>query len=462
MISLSASVAFRATAPTARRRAAVQVIAAVALLMPLPAAAADGEPGGPINIVEAMERARDRNEDVAILAEHVKQAGAVRVEILSGMLPLLTASASYGFNKEVKKEIGGGESMLIQPGESWSLGGQASIGLLDPSLFPSLAAAGKTKKASEALLEAGEEEVLHATAQAYVTALFAEEAVLVRERELVTRKAHRDRVEALLAADEALALDLKRAELDVLSAESALASARVDVSLAMDALSALMGDDPGTPWQLAPLSASLPPPPVAPLSPDEMADGTKAGIAGSPGLAAQELLQASTKLHAVSGGLSILPKLSLVAAYDKMPSSFRSPDGYTWSVTFNLSWTLFDGGLTAASVKEGLSKATEAMLEKEKAEKALKAGVHSAWLKFNLALQNRDTAAERLDVAVQAKEMAEERYAAGLATGLEVDDALDALAASDLGLVGEEMNVTLAWLEYLRSSGQFMEFFEAL
>ncbi len=418
---------------------------------------AAGEPkGGDISIVEAMQRALDHNEDIGILAEHVKQASAVRVQVLSGLLPWIQASGHYGFEKEVSTEIG-----VIQPATAWGYGGQISMGLLDPSLFPALAAAGKTKKATGLLLESGKESILVATAQAYVTLLFAREAVSLREAELATREAHRDDVAARLEADEALALDLKRAELDVLDARSALASARVDQAPALDAPCAPLGDDPRTPWSAVSLATTFPPPPDSPLTDSDLASGTESGL-DSPALAAQDLMLQSSKLHSISGGLSFLPSVAIVASYDKGPKSFRSPDGSSWAVTFNLSWTLFDGGKTVGKVMEGVSKASEALLETSKMETSQKAAVHASWLRFNLALENRDTAAQRVDLALASRQMAEERYAAGLATGLEVEDALDAYAAASMGLAGEEMNLTLAWLDYLVASGQFMEFFEGL
>ena len=425
--------------------------------------AADAAGGGQITIIEAMERALEGNEDVGILGEKVKQASAVRVQVLSGLLPWVNASGHYGFEKEVKIVLGSsGETTTIQPATTWGYGGQISMAILDASLFPALAAAGKTKKATELLLVSGKESVLVATAQAYVTLLFAGEAVALREAELETREAHRDEVAARLQADEALALDLKRAELDVLDARAALASARVDRALALDALCALMGDDPATPWEPVDLAATFPPPPPAPLTETDLASGMESGLSGSPAIEAQDLFKSASKLHAVSGGLSFLPSISLGASWDKGPSSFRSPDGTSWAVTFNLSWTLFDGGLTVGKVMEGVSQAAEAVLETEKTTKAQKALVHAAWLRFNLALENRDTAAERLDVARETRSMAEERYAAGLATGLEVEDALDACASAAMGLAGEEMNLTLAWLDYLVASGQFTSFFEGL
>jgi outer membrane protein TolC len=416
--------------------------------------------GKALTFEQALEMAGSANEDVAMLGEHVKQARAIRLQVLSGLLPWLSASASIGFTEEVSLEMGGGESRVVVPGEDWGWGGVVSLQLVNLALVPSVYAADKGVDAAEALEAHGTEGVLFATAQSYVTALFADAAVAVRERELETRNKRLEEVEARMQAEQALALDLKRAELQVLEAQQVLESARVDAILAMDALCLLLGEEPGTVFTLAPLETSVAAAPQGAPSEAEVAGEIDQALEERADLEAQQLALKSAKAEKVAGWFSLLPTLSVSASYDQGPESFRAPEGSTWMVSFNMTWSIFDGGYTAGKIMENTSKSSEALLELAQFEKEIKGEVRSTWLLFRLGLANRDTAAKQLEVAADAYEMAEERYRAGVATGLEVDDALDALALAEMGLLGQEMNLQLAWLAYLRASGQFSDIFE--
>ncbi len=444
---------------SARARRIVLAGLAPALLACVLAARARAS-GPALTFDQALERAGAANEDVAMLEEHVKQARAVRLQVLSGLLPWLSASASVGFTEEVSLDMGGGETRVVVPGEDWGWGGMVSLQLVNLALIPSVYAAGKGVDAAEALHAHGTEGVLFATAQSYVTALFAEAAVAVRERELETRIKRREEVEARMQAEQALALDLKRAELQVLEAQQALESARVDAILAMDALCLLMGEEPGTAYELSPLETSAAAAPEGAPSEAELAQEIEEALEERDDLDAQQAALKSAKAGKVSSWFSLLPTLSLTASYDQGPESFRSPEGINWMVSFNMTWSIFDGGYTAGKIMQSSSQSAEALLELAQSEKEVKSEVRSTWLLFRLGLANRDTAAKQVEVASAAWEMAEERYRAGVATGLEVDDALDALARAEMGLLGQEMNLQLAWLAYLRASGQFGEIFE--
>jgi len=416
--------------------------------------------GPPLTFEQALARAGAANEDVAMLEEHVKQARAVRLQVLSGLLPWLSATASIGYTEEVSLDMGGGETRIIVPGEDWGWGGTVSLQVVNLALIPSVHAAGKGVDAAEALHAHGEEGVLFATAQSYVTALFAGAAVSVRERELETRIKRREEVEARMQAEQALALDLKRAELQVLEAQQAVESARVDAILSMDALCLIMGEEPGITYVLAPLETSAAAAPEGAPSEAELAEEIEESLEERSDLEAQQCALKSAKAEKVSSWFTLLPTLSLSASYAQGPESFRAPEGSTWMVFFNMTWAIFDGGYTAGKIMEKSSKSSEALLGLTQMEKVVKSQVRSTWLLFRLGLANRETAMKQLEVASDAYEMAEERYRAGLATGLEVDDALDAQADAEIGLLGQEMNLQLAWLGYLRASGQFSDFFE--
>ncbi len=440
-----------------RPRGAIALVAA-GLCAVFATSAAGQETPGSLTLEQALAMAREGNQDLGILAEHLEKSEAVRVQVLSGMLPWITASASVGFAQEVTMSTSGGTNVIV-PGTDWGFGGKVSLALLHPSLYPALVASGKSVKASSMLLDHGTEQVLYATAQSYVTAAFADAAVVVRTLQLETREKRLEEVEARLEADDALLLDVSRAELQLLQSKKALETARVDAMLAMDALCLIMGQKPGTSYKLAPLQGTAAAAPEVPPTEVEMQAQLEEASGNRSDLDALELAVEAAKAQKLSSWFGLLPALSVSASYDKGPESFRAPDGVSWTVSFNMTWVLLDGGYTAGKILEQSSETEEALLSFEKAGNTVESEVRAAWLLFGLAITNRDTAIKELEVSGKVVEMAEEKYKAGLASGLEVDDALDELAVAEMGLLGQEMNLQLAWMEYLRASGQFEEVF---
>lgn len=431
--------------------------ACLLLIWASPVRSEDQGPGS-LDLASALEMARENNEDLAILAEHVKQSKALSIQVLSGMLPWITATASVGFTEEVVFGSGD-EARVVIPGTDWGWGGSVTLTLVDPSVYPALVSSTKNVKASKSIFEQGVEDTLYYTAQAYVTAVFAEAAVKVRQRELETRQQNLDEVRARLEADEALLLDVSRAELQVLESQQALEAARVDAVLAMDSLCLLMGQEPGTPYSLAPMDGSVLDVPTAPPTEAELSAQLEKAQEQRDDLDALDLTVQAYKAQKLSSWFGLLPTLSFSATYDQGPESFRSPDGINWMVTFNMTWVLLDGGYTAGKIKQSSSQMLEAELSYKKTQKEVDSQVRTAWLLFDLAITNRDTAIKKLQVAEKSWEMAHEKYQAGLLSSLEVEASMDDLAEAEMQLLGHEMNLQLAWMEYLRASGQFTEVF---
>jgi outer membrane protein TolC len=196
----------------------------------------------------------------------------------------------------------------------------------------------------------------------------------------------------------------------------------------------------------------LPPPPVV-FNPDLELDDLRAVAANNRAEmtalnyrmdVAQELLEAAKK--------SNRPELVLSANYRTAFGQSLSPTNVP-SINLQIQWTLFDGGLKKAQIREAESVLQELDASRVSAVNDINLEVEQAWLEL---LQNRFnlmTAKEQLSNAEEYYEMAMERFIHGLSTALEVSESLRNLIAARSQLVRAEFDRDLAFARLERTLG---------
>jgi len=114
-------------------------------------------------------------------------------------------------------------------------------------------------------------------------------------------------------------------------------------------------------------------------------------------------------------------------AFQAFPSNVLPP-GYgewqsDWSVAVGVSWTPFDGFQRRARVAEAQAQLRQAHLQERQLEEALELQLQAALGDYRTAMAQLRARHQTVAMAVRAHELAELRYANGLATQLEVSDA---------------------------------------
>ncbi len=433
---------------------------------------------------EVLSRVESQSLELQAARARLAQAQELSAKAWSGYLPQITAGASYTRNSDEAsitlptgyfiRDTGAPTSPPFDPsrpeGPDNPSGAPTNLTLVPSGLIeapiqrfnqfgaqvqlnqvliaPALCLAIKSARIAEDVaalnVEAAHREVLFAAAQLYFGAAGLKQVVSVQERLLEVNVAREKDALVGYEAGAQPKIALLRAQIDKARSEQDLLRARNSYLSTLQALATLMNEP-------ADFEVIVPEEPVLPAGIEDL----EAVATRRPDVAAAhrgvELAEAGRSgvkwKYAPSLGLSALYRWANVAGFTGANSN--------WAVTLGLQWTLWDGGLREAELREGSAKIAEAEANARAAENRARDEVRRALLDLASARANRVKAAEQLRLAREGQRLVDVSFKAGTATYLEVTDANTALAAAETGFVGETLNASLAALRVLKAAGLF-------
>lgn len=449
-------------------------------------AQAPAQDEGPLLTLDASIRlAGERNLDLQAARARLAQARTQTAKAWAGYLPQVSVGASYTRNNvEAKialptgyyiRDVGQPQGPAFNPAQPISsdnppgaqtpyvlfpsgfqqatiqslnqLGAQAQLSqaVLAPPLWTAIKSAYLGTEVAELSTENARREVLFAVAQTYYGAVGLREAVKVQEKLLAINRDHerdaRVRYEAGASPKVALLraeIDRARSEQDVKRAQNAYLGMKI-------ALAQLLDRDTN-------FSLDIPPEPQVPADLSKLED---AAVRDRPDVQASRKSQELAETSRTTVLLQYLPTVGVSAVYRLANVTGFTGRNDSWAITVGANWTIFDGGLREANLREAGARIAEAEANRLNAERKAKDDVARAKLDLDSAVANRVKAAEQLRLARENMDLVNVSYRAGTATYLEVADASGALASAEIGAISENLNAALAALRLLKVAGQF-------
>ena len=422
---------------------------------------------GPVlPLAEARRLALEGNPDLRVLQARLDQAHELSHKAWSGYLPQVTAGASwqrnnvgstlafpYGAQYPVR-DVGTAGSpklvaepptvdVILQQRDALGTTVKGTQAIIAPSLWASIDAAYLSERAAELNTENARREILLAVAQQYLGAVGLKEAIAVREAQLRTEQQRERDTQIQFDSGTVNKITLLRAQIDRTQAEQDLRRSRYAYASAKSALAALLDRGPD-------FEVEAPPEPAAPQNLgllEEQAPGRRPDVLG-----------ARTTVEAARSGenayvLSYLPSVGFNGAY-----TYANTTGFTgrhdsWYFGFGVTWTLLDGGLREANLREAAAKKREAEAAARGSEVRARDEVRRALNDLESAQANRVKAEEQLRLARENGALVRTNFEAGVATYLEQSDAITAVLNAALQLINERLNAQLAVLRLERAAG---------
>jgi outer membrane protein len=252
---------------------------------------------------------------------------------------------------------------------------------------------------------------------AYFVARAARDAVSVARTSLDNQTRHVDQIRAFTEVGTRPQIDLLQAEADQANAEVSLINAQNDYATARAILNQTMGVE-------APATYEVAGPPSAPLAGEDGALDALVdeAVRARPEIAAlldqlraQDLLIRATKDR-------YLPALSATTGL-----TYNGPDlgrlTWNWSGGLVLSWSIFEGGLVQATVREGNALAAALRAQSDTLRQQVRVEVDQARLAIAAAKAALSAAGRSLSAANGRLDLAEVRYRTGVGSGIELSDA---------------------------------------
>jgi outer membrane protein TolC len=442
-----------AQTPPQQAPAPQQALAQVAPPLPAPATT--------LTLADALTQASERNRDLKVAAARLRQAEQGYWKALAGYLPTVTVGGTYTRQAKVNLPfpvalthpgtgaVGApeGQDLISQafpvvPEEQLQFTADASQVLFAPGLWYGISAASSGTDAARQATENARRAILFGTAQAYYGVASLRQLAQVNERllEIAQRQEKDTRVRyqagtvakvALLRAE----IDRARAEQDLQRSRNAFQSARLALAQLLDRPADFDVVDPEEP-KLPPDPSKLP----------EQALRDRADVKA----ARSQLEAAAAARKAQYGGY-----IPTVAAFGHYQNADKA--GLTgkelWNVGLAAKWTLLDGGLREANVREASAKVTEAEQNLASSEAKATLEVNQALLDLDSARANAMKAKEQRELAAENARLVDVSYRAGSATAVEQADATAQLRNAEIAQTTETLNAQLAALRVLQAAG---------
>ena len=380
-----------------------------------------------LGLDEAVARATELNEDVLVArAEAARTAGQVR-EVRAQSLPQLTAD--LGFTRNIQTPViffntpDGVQQISIGESNDLMMGLSLSQPLLDFSLGPARRASRLAAEASEASVEASRTAVTLQAKLDYFTVLLDRRLLEVQEKALEQAQARLRQVEAFHRAGTGSDFDLLTAQVEVDNIRPRLIEARNRLELDLNNLKRTI-DIPLD--RRVELSDSLAGP--APQDSFALEDAVARALENRSDLRVQRTTVALQNENLAAERRGLLPTLNLQAQLTRRATSASliPPErNFIQSTTVGLvlEFPIFDG-----MARSGRIQQAEAALERERFR--LQRSLMSVRLGVQQALQALRAAREQVDAsqgtvrrAEEALRIAQVRFANGLSTQVEVNDA---------------------------------------
>jgi len=418
---------------------------ALFLLLPSPPRAAGAADPGPLTLSRALAVARAQSEVSGIAAARLERAEAARRFAVSQLVPGLSLSGVYTRRSREVTRVVGDDEVTVQARDA--LNGTLALDsvLFDARSIPGIRAANRSLEAQRfesAELERGLDYDVSTTFLAVLSAERLQQAA-ARRVEVAARTVEdaRIRLDAGLAARN----ELTRSELELASARLAETQARSlvrNARLALGLLLAMPVDGPlAEPEPFADPGTAL----------GALVDRAEANSGELKGLA--ERVEAARQ-RALVPALGFVPTLDARATYRGTNEAGLSGRERDWSVAVTLGWSIFDGGARRAERAIAESEWREADLQLAQRRREVAAAVERSLSDLGTARAALAQAEAQAEVARQNAEEVGERFAQGLASGLEQADALVARFEAEAELARQGFALHVSQLALLQALGE--------
>jgi outer membrane protein TolC len=374
-----------------------------------------------LTLRQAIDLARANNEQLQIEREQYRQVIARRNQAWAALLPSVSTGVGHTWTRDI--ETGG---FAIQSAYSRSLSFNAGIYIFRGEAIPNLLAAYKSAEAQLYYYEFSSDAIIFGVADAFVTTLSAADYVNASELRVKLAREHLEAARLRVQMGSARSVDELQAKIELAAATEQLIRAGNARDTSYDTLSFLVGWDEE--YRLAD-------PPTFPRP------ATATGLPLRNDLRAAQLNEDSAAYSHLGAWLTYLPSVFLGYSRSRHVPAGAFRDEYTWSVSLNMEWVLFDGGMREARLCEAISRSREMEIRKRLADRTARLQIDGAWRDLQTGEAANETSQERLQLARQNQQIVRESYMAGLADSLNMLEADQTLADAETSMVATQLDL---------------------
>jgi outer membrane protein TolC len=380
-----------------------------------------------ITVLDAITRGLEHNLGLLNAQEAASRAEGSRWTALADLLPNVSAAvgerrqtvnlAAFGF------PLPPGTPSFVGPFNVFDARVALSQSVFDLEAINATRAESHNVAAARLNVRSARDLVVLVVANLYLQSLAGASRVQSSEAQVQTAQAIFDQATSMRASGIVAGIEVLRAEVQLGSERQRLTAARNDYEKSKLQLARVIGLPPGQPFTI---DEELPFVPFPELT---LEQALERAYANRPDfLAAQERLKAAEAERQSAIG-EWLPSLSVNADYGRIgltPSTSES----TYTIAGAVNVPIFNGGRTKGRIMQADADLRSRRSELEDLRAGIDFDVRSAFFDLRASNEQLDVATRSRDLANQQLTQARDRFAAGVASNIEVVQAQEAVATA--------------------------------
>lgn len=392
-----------------------------------------------------------RSEKIKISEEDLYITERTKEKALSVLVPRFSAFGNYTRYSEEKTAAD--TVTLIQPESTtaWGVRFDQSFTLNGKELI-ALGIAEDSIEKSKYDLDAVKEAYLFNVASAYYNVLETAKAVDIAMANVERLEAHKNAVNVQLKIEAVTKTALYRAQAELSKSKAELINAKNGLRLARNVLSRAVGLEEDFEIRKPEFKEDF--------SLDNDIDSMKKEAlverAELKSLSVQKRISEDTLKYSKSAYWPTVSVEGVYQKYDQEPDSSMVNDE-SISVGILLNFTIFDGGLRRAEIKESLAEKRQAELAEKELSKEIATEVEDAYLSLHTQMSVLKSLEDQLKFANDNYNAVSKQFKYGLANSIDVMDANTLLVTSETELSKAIYNRQLAGLNVERAKGTFLK-----
>jgi outer membrane protein TolC len=395
----------------------------------------------PLSILDAITRALEHNLGLLNAQESVNRASGSRWLALADLLPNINGRVAENRQKVNLAAFGfplpAGVPSLVGPFNVFDARVNVSQPVFDLRAINAARAETHYMAAARYTVRSARDLVVLVSGNLYLQSLAAAARVQSAQAQLQTAQAIFDQATRMKESGIVAGIDVLRAEVQLGSERQRVTAAQNDLEKTKLQLARVIGLPAG---QAFTLSDELP---FVPFPDITLEQALERAYAARPDyLAAQERLKAaqSERQAAVS---EWLPAIRVTADYGRIGLTPADSET-TYSVAGSVNVPIFNGGRTRGRVIQADTDVRMRQSEVEDLKAGIDFDVRSAMLDLKSSSEQLQVASRSRDLAAQQLTQARDRFAAGVASNIEIVQAQEAVAASSEQYIGALYNFNVA------------------
>jgi len=405
----------------------------------------------PYSLDDLYMIALKRSEKIKISNEDLYIAEQTKEKALSVLVPQFSAFGNYTRYSEEKTAAD--RITLIQPESTtaWGVKFDQSFTLNGKELI-ALEITKDSIVKSKYDLDAVKEAYLFNVATAYYNVLKTAKAADIATANVERLKTHKNAVNVHLKIEAVTKTDLYRAQAELSKSKAELIKARNRLRLAQNILTRVVGLEGNFEIKNPDFNKNF--------SLDNDLDSIKKEAlfdrAELKSLAVQKKISEDLVKFSKSAYWPTVSVEGVYQKYDQEPDYFLVNDE-SISVGVMLNFTIFDGGLRRAEIKESLAKKRQAELAEKELSKDIATEIEDAFLFLHTQMSVLKSLEDQVKFANSNYDAVSKQFKYGFANSVDVVDANTLLVTSETDLSKAVYNRQLAGLNVERAKGTFLK-----